>query len=480
MSKYGKTKFYEDIVFTDYDLSYPASFTTDKYYDYFSPRRMLLQFYGDPDSYTLYNFTEKIGIKSQPMGNFKYAFERMNTLQFFNKFYKSNNFNNLDAQKVIDKEFNTNIIKDKIIIIGRVDEFSFMAAENPLNLLGKSQASSNLIDSIVPVHHILANQISTLQTGDYVKYINGRHVHILLSFILILLILIKIEPQFKLYIFLLALPLIIISQIAIYSFSSFYIDMVPTYIMLISVQYIAIPLILLAMFKQKERQKLQEISNVRIDALLSVSERVAHDIRSPLGAINLILSRTKFESPEHKEIVDGALKRIDESAENILIKYKNNSSLEVFDKINVDKMLNQITSEKKILNSKIEYQLIFNNTENILASGYSIELESVLSNILDNSIYALKKRETNPIIKIVSNTNDKQIVIDLWDNGTGIPSSVLKLLGNEQITTKKQDKGNGIGLLHAKRTIERMNGTFEIESVENEFSRVIIRLNLAT
>ncbi|MEQ1722986.1 MAG: sensor histidine kinase, partial [Pseudobdellovibrio sp.] len=156
------------------------------------------------------------------------------------------------------------------------------------------------------------------------------------------------------------------------------------------------------------------------------------------------------------------------------------SSIDTFDKINIYKMLDKITSEKKILDTKIEYQLLLNETENVLVLGYSIELERVLSNILDNSIYALKRRENNATIKIVTKVSEKQIEIDIRDNGTGIPNTVLKLLGNEEISTKRHEKGNGIGVLHAKRTIERMNGSFEIESVEGEFARVIIKLNLAT
>jgi signal transduction histidine kinase len=252
--------------------------------------------------------------------------------------------------------------------------------------------------------------------------------------------------------------------------------------MLIFSQYVGVPIIAFTIFKELKSKQLSDVNNARIDSLLSVSEKVAHDIRSPLGAINLILSRVTFSDPEHKEIVKNALKRIDDSAESILVKYKNknDSSIDTFDKINIYQMLDKITSEKKILDTKIEYQLLLNETENVLVLGYSIELERVLSNILDNSIYALKKRENNATIKIVTKVSEKQIEIDICDNGIGISSSILKLLGNEEISTKRQEKGNGIGLLHAKRTIERMKGSFEIESVEGEFARVKIKLNLAT
>ncbi|MBY0553698.1 CHASE2 domain-containing protein [bacterium] len=478
-SRSGKIKFYEDSVFSDYEPSYPSTFTTDDNDTYASPRRMLLQFFGESNNTTLHTTLEEMGLKILPISNFQYAFERMNTLQLFNKFYKSAQFNALEAEKVIVGNINPNALKEKVVVLGRVDEFSFMASENPLNLFGKPLASSNLNDSLTPLHHILANQISTLQTGDYIKYINGKYILYVLSLVLILLILIEISAQKKLYIFLLILPLAILSQILLYSSLSYYMDMTSTYIMLISIQYIAVPVILLAMFKQKERQKLQDISDTRIDALLSVSEKVAHDIRSPLSAIGLILSRTKFENPEHKEIVNNALKRIDETAENILTKYTSkDQSKNTFDNVDLHEMLSKLISEKQFLDPEIEFILNSNSTK-IFASAHSIELERVLSNIFDNSIFALKNKKPR-LIKVSLKISNNKIILEIYDNGTGIPNSVLKLLGQKQFTTKLGQKGNGIGLLHAKRTIDRMGGNLKIESTENEYSRVTIKLQLAT
>lgn len=480
MSRFGKIRFFEDPIFSKYQFKYPDSYAMDDN-TYFSARRLLIAYYGDSSNSTLHDSLPPIGINFKPIDDFKYAFERMNTLQIFIKFYRSTDFNNLNAQDLIDGQVNPDVIKNKIITIGRIDEFSYMDALNPLNLLGKSQASSNLKDNIVPLHHILANQISTLQTGDYVKYVNGQYVHIILTVVLILLILLKLEPQIKLYVFLLILPASIFLQILTYIFSSFYIDMVPTFIMLISVQYLAIPLILLAMFKQKEQQKLQAVNNARIDALLSVSEKVAHDIRSPLGAINLILSRTKFENPEHKEIVNNAIQRIDGSAENILQKYKfkNDNRIDSLEKIEINNLLKNLAAEKQILDENIKYQLETENTERLLVYGFSVELERVISNTIDNSIHALKKT-TNPLIKISTDVSNNDLILKIYDNGIGITPSILQLLGNEQITTKNKDRGHGIGVLHAKRTIERMNGSLLVESNENVYSQVTIKLQLAT
>jgi signal transduction histidine kinase len=480
-SRFGNSIFWQDPVFENFPYQYYPSLAMD-HDNYTSPRRMLISYYGKSENKTPLDSLDNIGIPHKSINNFKYGFERMNTFQIFHKFHKSESFNLTSVSKILDHSEDMALLKDKIILIGRTDEFSFLKSINPFNFFEKSQTKDTINGFLIPEHYVVANQLNTLITGDYVKYLSGHNVIILICSFLIILIFLNISATKKLYVFILILPLIMLIQILAYSLTSFYIDLVPTYLMLIFSQYVGVPIIAFTIFKELKSKQLSDVNNARIDSLLSVSEKVAHDIRSPLGAINLILSRVTFSDPEHKEIVKNALKRIDDSAESILVKYKNknDSSIDTFDKINIYQMLDKITSEKKILDTKIEYQLLLNETENVLVLGYSIELERVLSNILDNSIYALKKRENNATIKIVTKVSEKQIEIDICDNGIGISSSILKLLGNEEISTKRQEKGNGIGLLHAKRTIERMKGSFEIESVEGEFARVKIKLNLAT
>lgn len=231
------------------------------------------------------------------------------------------------------------------------------------------------------------------------------------------------------------------------------------------------------MFKEQETKKLQEIGDARIDALLTVSEKVAHDIRSPLSAINLVMTKAKFEDQEYKDIFDSAVQRIDETATKILTRYrtKTGSESEVPEKIDLAEILAMIIKEKKILNTRIEFEVVI-NSEVTTALGLKLDLERIFSNILDNSIFALQNI-VEPRIFISLDSHDGMIRAGITDNGTGIPDQVLKLLGTARITTKADtNQGNGIGILHAKRVIERLNGRFEISSAEHVGTTIKISL----
>lgn len=296
-------------------------------------------------------------------------------------------------------------------------------------------------------------------------------------FFLLVLIFSNFNIHKKIIIFSTLIPIIILIGGIIYLTTSFYIDLSRSLTLLFFLQYFAIPFIVLKVFKEQESKKLQEINDTRIDALFTVSEKVAHDIRSPLSAINLVMDKAKFDDPEYKEIFDGAVQRIDETATKILTRYRTKTGIEneTIEQIDLAEIISSITKEKKILNSKVEFEFVI-NSEKTLALGLKLDLERIISNILDNSIYALRTI-LEPRIFISIDSHDGMIRVGITDNGTGIPDQVLKLLGSARVTTKSDtNQGNGIGILHAKRVIERLNGRFEITSAEHVGTTIKISL----
>lgn len=268
-----------------------------------------------------------------------------------------------------------------------------------------------------------------------------------------------------------------LTVVTCYVFTDFYLDFSRSIVLLFFLQYLGIPILMFSMFKEQETKKLQEINDARIDALLTVSEKVAHDIRSPLSAINLVISKAAFPDAEYKEIFDGAVKRIDETATKILTQYRTKTGREneQVEKVDLPDIINEIVKEKKVLNTKVDFEIV-TNSESGLALAIKLDMERIISNILDNSIFALKNIIEPKIFVGIEDSND-MISLSITDNGTGIPEQVVKLLGNERITTKADTgQGNGIGLLHAKRVIERFNGRFEISSQENVGTTIKISL----
>jgi two-component system sporulation sensor kinase A len=104
----------------------------------------------------------------------------------------------------------------------------------------------------------------------------------------------------------------------------------------------------------------------------------------------------------------------------------------------------------------------------------STEFKRVLSNLIDNAFEAIVHPPSGNI-KIELKENYDLILISIMDNGKGIPPHVLTQLGAQRITSGKIH-GNGLGVGHAKYTIERWGGTLKVESKVRIGTQVFISI----
>jgi signal transduction histidine kinase len=107
--------------------------------------------------------------------------------------------------------------------------------------------------------------------------------------------------------------------------------------------------------------------------------------------------------------------------------------------------------------------------------AYGSELNQVWTNLIDNAIHAV-----NGVGKICIGTGleDNQLVIEIVDNGSGIPANVQPHLFEPFFTTKPVGTGTGLGLVISNRIVgDRHGGEIEFESRPGE-TRFKVRLPL--
>lgn len=108
--------------------------------------------------------------------------------------------------------------------------------------------------------------------------------------------------------------------------------------------------------------------------------------------------------------------------------------------------------------------------------AYGGELNQVWTNLIDNAIDAV-----NASGKICVGTfvEDNQLVVEVVDNGKGIPPEIQSRLFEPFFTTKSVGSGTGLGLLISNRIVaNRHGGEIEFESKPGE-TRFKVRLPLA-
>jgi signal transduction histidine kinase len=105
--------------------------------------------------------------------------------------------------------------------------------------------------------------------------------------------------------------------------------------------------------------------------------------------------------------------------------------------------------------------------------GFGGELNQVWTNLIDNAIYAV-----NGSGKICVGTcrEDNQVVVEIVDNGSGIPREAQSRLFEPFFTTKPVGAGTGLGLIISNRIVaDRHGGEIEFESKPGE-TRFKVRL----
>ncbi len=110
------------------------------------------------------------------------------------------------------------------------------------------------------------------------------------------------------------------------------------------------------------------------------------------------------------------------------------------------------------------------------------QLNQVFMNILANAIDALEEAFQNglcpePIIRISSAQVNENIVIQIADNGTGIPEAIQSNLFDPFFTTKPVGKGTGMGLSISYQIItEKHGGSLQCVSLPGQGAEFIITI----
>jgi len=104
------------------------------------------------------------------------------------------------------------------------------------------------------------------------------------------------------------------------------------------------------------------------------------------------------------------------------------------------------------------------------------QLQQVLVNLMLNGRDALAVDGT---LSVVAKLQDRQVCIDVQDNGSGIAKEHLRHIFDPFFTTKPPGKGTGLGLAISARIIEGFAGRITVRSTPGVGSCFSVWLPLA-
>jgi signal transduction histidine kinase len=96
-----------------------------------------------------------------------------------------------------------------------------------------------------------------------------------------------------------------------------------------------------------------------------------------------------------------------------------------------------------------------------LVNSFGSELNQVWTNIIDNAIDAMGGQGE---LRVRTYRDDACVVVEIADNGPGIPAKVLPHIFEPFFTTKGVGQGTGLGLDTAQRIVRKHRGQIQVNS----------------
>ena len=198
-------------------------------------------------------------------------------------------------------------------------------------------------------------------------------------------------------------------------------------------------------------------------AIQENNQQVAHDIRSPVDAINALLKMVNIPDSELKSALDKAVKRANSVANYLLHAEKKESGFNTGFIFNFTSAVNDIAIEKRALFTNGIIEVVAPKNCFIKSKLSSESLSRILSNIVDNGMIAC---EINRKLKICLTQVENCIHLEVVDSGRGISPESLERLGEKGFTqrSEKDFSGTGRGVYSAKKTLEEIGGEIKFTS----------------
>ncbi len=229
-----------------------------------------------------------------------------------------------------------------------------------------------------------------------------------------------------------------------------------------------------------ERKNLEEQArrNEKLSAMGELASGVAHEIRNPINSIGMIAQRLEKEfSPaedtEEYRTITGVLKSEVTRINKIITQFLNYARPMDLQISEIDAgsffagIYQLFLDQAKIKNIKFsvtpEKELRFKADPELL--------KQALMNILRNAFDAVSE---NGLVNVSCTGTGNKILIDVSDDGPGIPDDSVKKIFDLYYTTKNE--GNGLGLSIAQKIIDQHRGIISVDSGSDRGTKFTIKI----
>ncbi|MBN1782459.1 PAS domain S-box protein [bacterium] len=227
--------------------------------------------------------------------------------------------------------------------------------------------------------------------------------------------------------------------------------------------------------KTAEMAMQQAQRTYHLASLGTLAAGISHEINQPLTALKLKVDGLLYWGDENPEILQKNLKKnlqfITDQADEINKIIRHMRSLIYQEKtppepIHVNQTIHKACRfmEQRLMSHHIELDLKLTKADPVVMA-IETPLEQIILNLMTNAINALDRQPgKDKKIIIATKIRTEICIIDVMDNGPGIPESDLSRIFDPLFTTEKDGKGMGLGLAIVEELLKQFKGSIKAEN----------------
>jgi signal transduction histidine kinase len=240
-----------------------------------------------------------------------------------------------------------------------------------------------------------------------------------------------------------------------------------------------------ASLRELKETQARLIQTARLSAMGELAAAVAHQVNNPLTTIVLDTELLLLKEPEGTDTYNSlsaimrAGKRAAGVVRRLLATVRPNMSSDPPQAINlittVEETLALVRAHIEREKIKVHASLPTEPVPPVWAVPG--ELDDVWLNLLLNAHDALVGRQDAEMgINVRYTPNGDNVEVEVWDNGPGIPESLVNEVFKPFFTTKSLGEGTGLGLHICRQVVDRAGGEITVHTAPDQGTKFFVRL----
>lgn len=201
----------------------------------------------------------------------------------------------------------------------------------------------------------------------------------------------------------------------------------------------------------------------QFEAFHRMSAFLVHDLKNIQGQLALINSNVAKhrDNPAFVDDVFETVLSATERLDKVLQQLRNKQQpAHQHQNVKLLSLVDKVIAQRNINKPSVEVEI-----DGELNIEVNEELSPVLNHIVQN---AQEATDDNGWVKVTVTYQNKQVQVDVSDNGAGMSESFIKNRLFKPFDTTKGNAGMGIGVFEAKQFVESQGGTISVASEENK------------